>query len=582
MHGFLKMVEQKMENWMIAAKKADFNQIAEKFHIDPVIARIIRNRDIVGDDAIREYLSGNPTNLYEPMLLKGMKEAVAILHKKIDSGSKIRVIGDYDIDGIMSSYILKRGLTELGGNTDLKIPNRITDGYGINENLIREASEDGIDTIVTCDNGISAGEQITLAKSLGLSVVVTDHHEVLHVPDADAVIDPKQEGDTYPYKNLCGASVAWKLILALGGDRDMQMLQFAAFATIGDIVDLTGENRIIVKEGLKQLHETNNLGLRALADICGTDIKTIDAYHIGFILGPCMNASGRLDTAMRACSLLFAADEEEAKRLAVELKDLNDSRKSMTEEGVVQAVKLLEDSDIKNDKVYVLYLPDIHESLAGIVAGRIREQYNHPCFVLTKGEDGVKGSGRSIEAYSMFENLVQVQHLLTKFGGHPLAAGLSMKEENVGLFRREINELCTLSDEDFVPKILIDVPVPISYISEELIREISLLEPFGKGNPKPVFAQKNVFCEHPRIFGANHNVLKLRLRSMSKPGDAEPDKIGFQPAVIGPSVDGVCFRNVDALYDRIAEQPDVSIIYYPTMNEYMGRRRLQIVITHFQ
>lgn len=572
-----------MENWVVCAKKADFSEISAKFNIDPVTARLIRNRDIIGEDAIREYLYGGPECLHDPFLLKGMAEAVEILRKKISAKVRIRIIGDYDIDGIMSSYILKKGLTELGAEVDLKIPNRITDGYGINENLIREAGVDEVDTIVTCDNGISASEQITLAKSLGMTVIVTDHHEILQLPkDAAAIIDPKQEDDSYPYKNLCGAAVAWKLILALGGDRDMNLLQYAAFATVGDIVDLTGENRIIVKEGLKRLKETSNIGLLSLAEACGTDIKKLDTYQIGFVLGPCLNASGRLDTAMRACLLLEAEEKTEARKLALELKNLNDSRKAMTEAGVTQAVAAVEGGGIKNDKIFVLYLPDVHESLAGIVAGRIREKYGHPCFVLTNGEEGVKGSGRSTPAYSMFEGLVGVQDTLTKFGGHPMAAGLSLKEENIGIFRKKINAACSLTEDDFSEKVLIDVPMPISYITEKLVGELELLAPFGKGNPKPLFAQKEVFCKHPRIFGANHSVLKMRVRSMTASGDSDPRKLGFQPAVEGPSFDGLSFKDVDALYERVSKSPEVSIVYYPEIDTYMGRNRVQIVITHFQ
>lgn len=394
-----------MEKWVVAAKKADFRKIGETFGIDPVIARIIRNRDVVGDEAIREYLFGSIKDLHDPMLFKDMDKAVRILKEKIKQKKPIRIIGDYDIDGIMSTYILKRGLTELGADVDIRIPNRVTDGYGINESMIRQAAADGKDTIVTCDNGISAGEQIRIAKELGMTVIVTDHHEVLAVPDAaDAVIDQKQKDCPYPYKELCGAAVAWKLILAMGGDRQHRMLQYAAFATVGDVVDLTGENRILVKEGLRQLRNTDNIGLRALAEACSLDLAKLDAYHIGFILGPCMNASGRLDTALRACGLLFEQSPVAASKIAKELKELNDSRKALTEKGLEDAMYEVEQRGIQSDKVYVIYLPDLHESLAGIVAGRVREKYNHPVFVLTKGEEGVKGSGRSIESYGMFED----------------------------------------------------------------------------------------------------------------------------------------------------------------------------------
>ena len=393
-----------MEKWYMSAKRADFMAIGRKFGIDPVIARVIRNRGIVGDDAIRMFLYGDLSDLHDPFLFKEMDKAVKIIREKIREGAHIRIIGDYDIDGIMSSYILRRGLKELGGNADVKIPDRVTDGYGINEKLIREAKADGVDTIITCDNGISAGPQIALGKELGMTMIVTDHHEVLTLPEAaDCVIDAKQKDCPYPYKELCGAGVAWKLILALGGDPDYRMLPYAAFATVGDIVDLTGENRILVKEGLSRMKDADSLGFRTLAAECGVDLGAMNVYHIGFVMGPCLNASGRLDTAMRAARLLETEDALEAERLAHELKELNDSRKSLTEIGVEQAVAFVEESGIVNDKIFVIYQPELHESLAGIVAGRIRERYAHPVFVLTRGEEGIKGSGRSVEAYHMFD-----------------------------------------------------------------------------------------------------------------------------------------------------------------------------------
>ena len=559
-----------MEKWVVTAKKADFNEIARKFGIDPVIARIIRNRDVIGEDDIRLFLHGSIEDLHDPMLFKDMEKAVRILKEKIASGKRIRIIGDYDIDGIMSSFILKTGFRELGADVDIKIPDRIIDGYGINENLIRKAAEDGIDTIVTCDNGISAGEQIRLAKELGLTVIVTDHHEVMNVPDAaDAVIDQKQKDCPYPFKELCGAAVAWKLVLAMGGDRQKKLLQFVAFATVGDVVDLTGENRILVKEGLKQLRHTENTGLSALAEACRLDLETIDSYHIGFILGPCMNASGRLDTALRACSLLEEKDPIEACRMALELKELNDSRKAMTEKGVEEALALVESNDIRKDKIFVLFLPEVHESLAGIVAGRVREKYNHPVFVLTRSEEGVKGSGRSIEAYKMFDGLVGVAHLLKKFGGHPMAAGLSLDEENIEEFRRQINAQCTLEPDEFICKVVIDVPMPLRYVTEELVQQLELLAPFGKANPRPVFAQKGVMCTNPRIYGANRNVLKTRLSVQSE------GSYGMT------MVDGIAFRNAEELMERIETGKPLSIVYYPQINEYMGRKNVQIVITRF-
>lgn len=571
----------KQEYWSVYAKRADFGAIAENFHIDPVVARVIRNRDIIGNDAIEEYLNGGLEKLHDPFLMKDMDKAAKILKMKIASGASIRIIGDYDIDGVMSSYILRRGIEELGGDADIHIPNRVTDGYGISESMILDARDDSVNTIITCDNGIAASAQIELAKSFGMTVIVTDHHEVLSVPKCDAVIDPKRSGDAYPCKDLCGAAVAWKLVRAMGGDPDMKLLQYVAFATVGDVVNLTGENRILVREGMKQLRETDNPGLCALAAACGVDLKTLSTYHIGFVLGPCLNASGRLDTAQRSAALLAAPSEAVAARYAEELLALNNSRKSMTETGVNLALAAIEREHMENDRVLVIYLPGVHESIAGIIAGRIRETMSRPVFVLTRGQDCVKGSGRSIEAYSMFEKLTEVQDLLIRFGGHPMAAGLSIAETDIGEFRRRLNEKCGLTDEDLVPKIMIDAAMPIQYVTEELIGQLENLAPFGKGNERPVFAQKHVYCDHPRLFGAKRNVLKMRIRSLKVPGDADPARPGFQARVEGPSFDAVCFRNAQELYDRIMQNPDIAITYTPKIDEYMGRRRIQIGITHF-
>ena len=560
-----------MEKWYMSARRADFQAISRKFGIDPVIARVMRNRGIVGDEAIRMFLHGDLTDLHDPFLFKDMEKAVTIIREKIRERQHIRIIGDYDIDGIMSSYILRRGLTELGGYVDIKIPDRVTDGYGINEKLIREAKADGVDTIITCDNGISAGRQIAVGKELGMTMIVTDHHEVLELPEAaDCVIDAKQKDCPYPYKELCGAGVAWKLILALGGDSEYKMLPYAAFATVGDIVDLTGENRILVKEGLSRMKDVDSLGFRKLAAECGVDLYTMDAYHIGFVMGPCLNASGRLDTAMRAARLLETEDDLEAERLAHELKELNDSRKSLTEIGVEQAVAFVEESGMAADKIFVIYQPELHESLAGIVAGRIRERYAHPVFVLTRGEEGIKGSGRSTEAYHMFEGLCGVKDLLTKFGGHPMAAGLSLPEENIEAFRRRLNEQCTLSDEEFCERIVVDVPMPVGYVTEELVSQLDLLAPFGKGNEKPVFAEKNAVVTSPRMIGKNRNVLKARVTSSPESGYSAR----------GP-VEMLSFRNADALMERISRDPCMTIAYYPRLNEYLGRKTLQVVVSHW-
>ena len=557
-----------MEKWYMSAKRADFMEIGRKFGIDPVIARVIRNRGIVGEDAIRMFLYGDLSDLHDPFLFKDMDKAVKIIREKIREGAHIRIIGDYDIDGIMSSYILRRGLKELGGNADVKIPDRVTDGYGINEKLIREAKADGVDTIITCDNGISAGPQIALGKELGMTMIVTDHHEVLTLPEAaDCVIDAKQKDCPYPYKELCGAGVAWKLILALGGDPDHRMLPYAACATVGDIVDLTGENRILVKEGLSRMKDADSLGFRTLAAECGVDLGAMNVYHIGFVMGPCLNASGRLDTAMRAARLLETEDALEAERLAHELKELNDSRKSLTEIGVEQAVSYVEESGTVHDKIFVIYQPDLHESLAGIVAGRIRERYAHPVFVLTRGEEGIKGSGRSTEAYHMFEGLCGVKDLLTKFGGHPMAAGLTLPEENIEAFRRGLNEQCTLSEDDFCEKITVDVPMPVGYVTEELVSQLELLAPFGKANEKPVFAERNAVITSPRIMGKKRNVLKARVISSRESGYG-----------MHSSQEMISFRNVDALMERISRDPCMTIAYYPRINEYLGRKTIQIEV----
>ena len=571
-----------MERWVVAAKRADFQAIAEKFRIEPVIARLIRNRDVVGDEQIREYLYGGLEELHDPMLMKDMGKAAEILEKKIREGKWIRIIGDYDIDGIMSTYILLTGLRRLGAKVDIRIPDRIVDGYGLNENLVRQAKEDGADTILTCDNGIAALDQIRLAKELGMTVVVTDHHEIpyedledgaraYHVPEADAVVNPKQKDCGYPFKGLCGGAVAWKLIQVMlkrfghSEEESFDWLEFAAIATVGDVMDLQGENRILVKEGLKRLHRTGNLGLQELIRVQGLEPDQVSAYHIGFVIGPCLNASGRLDTAERSLALLLAEKREEAARLAGDLKALNESRKEMTRQGEEKAVRLVEGSDLKYDKVLVVYLPECHESLAGIIAGRLREHFHKPSIVLTRSEDGVKGSGRSIEAYSMYEELCKCRELFTKFGGHPMAAGLSMAgEEQVEILREKLNRLSTLTEEDFVEKVTIDVPMPVSYITKRLISQIQLLEPFGKGNTKPLFAQKDLTVLSCRIFGKNRNVAKLQVQD---PG--------------GYRMDAVYFGDAETFAKFAREHPVLSLTYYPTVNVWNGRENLQITIQNY-
>lgn len=566
---------------MVAAKRADFKGIGERFGIDQVTARIIRNRDVIGEKAIEKYLHGSRKDFYSPWLLKDMEKAVAILQEKIENRNRIRIIGDYDIDGVMSTYILLESLRGLGCDVDMMIPNRITDGYGINEHLIEQAWQEGRDTIITCDNGIAAVTQIRKAKDLGMTVIVTDHHEVSFedleggrkeiLPPADAIVNPKQKACSYPFAGLCGAVVAMKVMEALyekmAPEVDLvdKMLPFAGIATIGDVMDLQDENRILVKEGLQRLHHTTNLGLQELIRVNNLEPENISPYHIGFILGPCLNASGRLDTAKRALQLLLADSREEAAVLAGDLKNLNESRKEMTAQGLKKAIEQVESTSMMEDTVLVVFLPECHESLAGIIAGRLRERYHKPSFVLTRGEEGVKGSGRSIESYSMYEKLCECKEYLTKFGGHPMAAGLSLEEENVERFRRKLNEQSGLTEEDLVEKVTIDVPMPIHYIRKDLVQELSLLEPFGKGNEKPLFAQKNLWISQMRVFGKNRNVVKMRLT----------DENGYP-------MDGVYFGNGDEFAEEGRGKRKISIVYYPDINMYQGRESLQVIIRHYQ
>lgn len=569
-----------MEKWMVYNKKADFQKIGSEFGIDPVIARLIRNRDIQDMKEIRSYLYGTLAEIPSPWKMKDMERAVQILQKKITQKKKIRIIGDYDIDGVTATCILLKGLKRLNANVDTYIPDRVKDGYGMHEQLIDKALEDGIDTILTCDNGIAAAAEIEYAKKEGLTVIVTDHHDIPFrdtedgriwiIPKADAVVNPKQNDCLYPNKNICGAVVAWKLIWAsyerLGIDSDeiWDFLELAAIATVGDVMDLQGENRIIVKEGLKKLSSTSFEGLKALICVNNLEGAEITAYHVGFVIGPCINASGRLDTAARSLELLLADNMEDAMKLADDLYDLNQSRKAMTEQGKEQAIQSIEENNLGKDRVLVVYLPDCHESLAGIIAGRIREAYNKPVFVLTKGADGVKGSGRSIEAYSMYEELVKCSDLLTQFGGHPMAAGLSMEEKNVELFRRRLNDNCTLTEQELIPKIMIDVPMPISYLSKKLTEQLKVLEPFGKGNSKPLFAQKNLRAVGIRVFGRNRNVAKMLLIDEN-----------------GIKMDAVYFGEAQEFVDFVQAHDTISVTYYPEINVFQGRENLQVVIKNY-
>lgn len=569
-----------MEKWMVYNKKADFQKIGSEFGIDPVIARLIRNRDIQDMKEIRSYLYGTLAEIPSPWKMKDMERAVQILQKKITQKKKIRIIGDYDIDGVTATCILLKGLKRLNANVDTYIPDRVKDGYGMHEQLIDKALEDGIDTILTCDNGIAAAAEIEYAKKEGLTVIVTDHHDIPFrdtedgriwiIPKADAVVNPKQNDCLYSNKNICGAVVAWKLIWALyerlGIDSDemWDFLELAAIATVGDVMDLQGENRIIVKEGLKKLSSTSFEGLKALICVNNLEGAEITAYHVGFVIGPCINASGRLDTAARSLELLLADNMEDAMKLADDLYDLNQSRKAMTEQGKGQAIQSIEENNLGKDRVLVVYLPDCHESLAGIIAGRIREAYNKPVFVLTKGADGVKGSGRSIEAYSMYEELVKCSDLITQFGGHPMAAGLSMEEKNIELFRRRLNDNCTLTEQDLIPKIMIDVPMPISYLSKKLTEQLKVLEPFGKGNSKPLFAQKNLRAVGIRVLGRNRNVAKMLLIDEN-----------------GIKMDAVYFGEAQEFVDFVQAHDTISVTYYPEINVFQGRENLQVVIKNY-
>ena len=566
------------EQWIEAPRIEGNQDLAAQFHVSPMAMRLIRSRAGLSEAEVRAYLYGTLDDLADARLMKGMTEAVELLCQKIQAGATIRIIGDYDIDGVNATHILVTGLRRAGARVDTVIPDRLKDGYGINEHLIEQAKEAGIDTIVTCDNGIAAAKEIAYAKELGMTVIVTDHHEIPYreepdgtrtmiLPPADVIVNPKQADCPYPYKKLCGAAVAWRLVEVLyqgaGVPREefLRLAQFAAVATIGDIMDLTGENRILVKYGLRQLEQTDNPGYRALLAVNGLEGKKLTAYHIGFVIGPCINASGRLDTAKRALELLGAGTAAEAEKLAGDLKALNDSRKDLTAKGTTEAIRLIEETDLGQDKVLVVYLPDCHESLAGIIAGRIRERYFRPCFVLTDGEEGVKGSGRSIPGYHMFEEMTKVAELFTKFGGHPMAAGLSIPTENVELLRKRLNENCRLTDADLIPKLSYDAVLPIQYAGEQIIKELELLEPFGKENDKPLFAAANVRVKSARVIGKNRNVLKTVL---------EDDK--------GSRLEGISFGDVEADLHYIESKDTVCLLYYPEINEFQGRRTVQAVI----
>lgn len=569
-----------MERWVEIRKGGDFTAIGQKFSIRPITARIIRNRGLISMEEVEYYLNGSMDRLHNPRLLKDMERMCDILEEKINTGKKIRVLGDYDIDGVCATYLLKTGLKRAGAHADAVIPHRIRDGYGMNEQLIREAFEDGVDTIITCDNGISAIDEIAYGRSLGMTILVTDHHEVPYEeingireykkPECDAIVDPKQMDCEYPFKGLCGAGVAYKLICGLYRKMNREQLleeewiEMVAFATIGDVMELTDENRIIVRYGLEQMQNTSNMGLKALIDITGLSVARLSPYHIGYILGPCMNATGRLDTAQKALALLEAKSMKEAAGIAADLKAMNDSRKEMTQRYLNEAIRQIEEEALCSEKVLVLYLPECHESIAGIIAGRIRERYYRPVFVLTDGENNVKGSGRSIESYHMYEEMTKCKELFLQYGGHKMAAGLSLKKENLELFRQKINEVASLDEEDLYEKVPFDMILPFSELTLELVEEFSCLEPFGTGNARPVFAARDVILTEGKVLGKSNNVLKLKARQGSAVMEA------------------IYFGEVMALLETIESREKLNILYYPDINEYGGRKTLQIVVKKYQ
>lgn len=585
-----------MEKWFVIQKGADFQALSRRFGISPVTARLIRNREVIGEEAVEKYLKGSVKDLYDPHLLKDVDRLVEILAEKIAKKASIRIIGDYDIDGVMSTYILYRGISRCGGDVSTKIPDRMKDGYGINEQLIEDAHAGGVDTIITCDNGIAAMDEIAHAKELGMTVLVTDHHEIPYVEEetgrrylasrADAIVNPKQQDCSYPYKELCGAAVAWKVIQVLyehcgiAVEESYEFLENVAFATVGDVMDLTDENRILVREGLDRIHRTKNPGMRALILKNQLAPEQVNSYHIGFVLGPCVNASGRLETARIALNLFLQDNEIDAGNIAEKLVELNTQRKDMTAEGVEEA-KLVVKEGNAGEKVLVIFLPEVHESLAGIIAGRIREAYHKPTFVLTKSEDGVKGSGRSIEAYHMYEALCKCRQYFTKFGGHAMAAGISLKEEDVDAFRDAVNQECELTEEDFIPKIKIDVAMPAGYPTAELVRELALLEPFGKANVKPQFADRNLAVTRAYVVGRNQNVLKLSLLTEQGErvsavyfGDVEAWK-SYYAAKYGET-------EVEAAFRGAPNGIRMSVVYYPEINDYQGIESIQLIIRNYQ
>lgn len=590
---------KQLEKWYIKNRKGDYKGISKRFKISELLAKLLVNRGITDYSSIDYFLNPNLDRLHNPSLMKDLNVGADIIKSKILSKKKIRIVGDFDVDGVMAIYVLYTGIKKCGGLVDYVIPDRVNEGYGINNQIVEQAKDDGIDTIITCDNGIAAIEQVELAKKIGLTVIITDHHDIPFMIDeitgekkvlytkADAVINPKQEDCKYPFKYLCGAAVAYKLVERLYSIFSFQqtlahpLLEYVAIATICDVVDLIDENRIIVKEGLELLNNTKNIGLRALIKETGIENKKISVYHVGFIIGPSINASGRLDTAIRSLELLLSKEEEEANSIAKELKELNDERKKITEDGVEKIVNTIESSNLINDKVLVVYEPSINESVAGIIAGRVKEKYYRPTIVLTQGKEGVKGSGRSIEEYNLFEELSKCKGLLKKFGGHPMAAGLSLEEDNVSLLRRSLNDFTILSQDDLIPKTYIDMQLPMDFINFKLIDELKLLEPFGKGNEKPIFGEKNLKISRGFALGANRNALKLILsnkKGISMEGLIFGDVRDFERKV------SEMYGNdeLQKLYRGVNNNIEMDILYYPSINEYNGNTNLQLIIQSYR
>ena len=581
---------------MVRNVKFDTVKFAQQLGISDTVAKLMVNRGIYNLDIAKEYLSSSIGELHNPTDMLGMSGAVELMRNSIIKGEKILIVGDYDVDGVISTYVLYIAISKCGGNVSFHIPDRIKEGYGINESIIKKASEDNIDIIITCDNGIAAIEQVKLAKELGIKVIITDHHDVPFieednvrkyvVPEADYVLNPKQENCNYEFDKICGAGVAYKFVQCLYKEFNIpneelyDLIQYVAIATVCDVVDLVSENRILVKEGLKRINNTSNIGLRALFKETGLEGKEITVYSLGFVIGPSINASGRLEQAEWALKLLITKDKNEAEELAKKLNELNKDRQELTQTGLEEAIKIIEENNMAKDKVLVVYLEDVHESIAGIIAGRIREKYNLPTIILTKAHEGAKGSGRSIEEYNMFEELLKCKDLLGKFGGHPMAAGMSIPSENIDKFREKLNEVTTLSDEDIIPKVSIDMPLPINKINYKLIDEIALLEPYGKGNPKPNFAVKGLMVKAARILGKNNNVLKLNLND----GYLNIDGIYFGDIEVALEIIKNKFGEYE--YNKMlngqTNMVKIDIVYFPDINEYNGRKSVQLLIQNIR